>query len=318
MAPSSVSGSDLVASPLTLELDRVRLRIDPAKGAGIVGIEWRGRNGGWLSVVARNVPGEDPVASHASFTMAPWCNRVRNAVFAWDGRRVALKADPRDGNAIHGDVRKRPFELLDRSPVSARLRLDTRRFNDFNFPWPFTLETRFEVGEASVLMELALANVGDEPFPCGVGIHPYFPRFQTPGPVGARLMAPVGARFPSERCMPIAPARRDARCRWLSEDGKGLPSFYFMDSFTGYQNVCVVEWPASRVTMTSSENHRHMVFYAPTNDKGMPEPFFAVEPMTIAADGFNLLAQGERENGVTVLKPGEVLKTWYRFEIEDR
>jgi galactose mutarotase-like enzyme len=50
----------------------------------------------------------------------------------------------------------------------------------------------------------------------------------------------------------------------------------------------------------------------------VPEPFFAVEPMTIAADGFNLLAKGERENGVTVLKPGEVLKTWYRFEIEDR
>lgn len=308
-----------MAAPLVLELDRVRLRVDHTRGAGIVDAHWRagGKGNEWLPIIARGVPGEDPVANHASFIMAPWCNRVRDAVFGWNGRRIALKADPRDGTAIHGDVRKRAFELLDRSPISARLMFDSRAFSDVNFPWPFKLETRFEVGEASIRMDLTLTNAADEPFPCGVGIHPYFPRKQGPGPVGARLIAPVGGRFPSERCMPIAPSRRDARCRWLSE-AHALPSFYFMDSFTGYDNVCVVEWPRSRVTMTSSENHRHMVFYAPTDGRGMVEPFFAVEPMTIAADGFNLLARGSKESGVTVLKPGEVLKTWYRFEMEDR
>lgn len=306
-------------TPLTLELDRVRLRVDQRRGAGVVDAHWRGRDGVWLPVVARNVPGEDPITRHASFIMAPWCNRVRDAEFVWDGRRVALRADPRDGTAIHGDVRNRPFELVDRSPVSARLRLDSRDFAGVNFPWPFRLEARFEVSRTGFRLDLALQNVGDDPsgFPCGVGIHPYFPRFQTPGPVGARLIAPVGARFPSERCMPVGPARRDARCRRLGV-ARALPHFYFMDSFTGYENACIVEWPRSRVTMTSSENHRHMVFFAPTNARGMPEPFFAVEPMTIAADGFNLLARGEKESGVTALKPGELLRTWYGFEMEDR
>lgn len=302
--------------PLVLELDRVRLRVDHRKGGGIVDAHWR-QGERWLPVIARGVRGEDPVANPSSFIMAPWCNRVRDAVFTWNNRRIALRADPRDGTAMHGDVRKRPFELLDRSPVSARLRFDSRAFADVNFPWPFAVETRFEVGASSITQEVTVTNTGDEAFPCGVGIHPYFPRVQAGEPVGARLIAPVGGRFPSDRCMPIAPARRDARCRWLS-GARGLPSRYFMDSFTGYQNVCVVEWARTRLTMTSSENHRHMVFFAPTRPGGATEPYFAVEPMTIAADGFNLLARGERESGVTVLKPGEALKTWYRFEVEDR
>ena len=302
--------------PLVLELDRLRLRVDHRRGAGIVDAHWRGP-GGWLPVIDRNVPGEDPAANHASFIMAPWCNRVRDAVFSWNGRRVALRADPRDGSAMHGDVRKRPFDLLDRSPVSARLRFDSRSVRDANFPWPFSLETRFEVGGSSIVQEVALTNTGDEPFPCGVGLHPYFPRRQSSEPVGARLVAPVSARFPSERCMPTGPARRDARCRWLSAP-RSLPTAYFMDSFTGYENVAVIEWARTRLTMTSSENHAHMVFFAPTDARGMPEPFFAVEPMTIAADGFNLAARGWRDSGVTALAPGATLRTWYRFEIEDR
>jgi aldose 1-epimerase len=309
--PSTAAGA---VQPLVLELDRVRLRVDHRKGAGIVDAHWRGTDGAWLPVIGRNVPGEDPVANHASFVMAPWCNRVRDAVFSWGGRRIALRPDPRDGTAMHGDVRKRAFELLDRSPVSARLKLDSRAFGDVNFPWPFSLETRFEVGESWITQEVTLTNIGDEAFPCGVGLHPYFPRTQAGEPVGARVIAPVGARFPSDRCMPIGPARRDARCRWLSSP-RGLPSHYFMDSFTGYQNACVVEWARSRLTMTSSENHNHMVFFAPTKANGAVEPFFAVEPMTISADGFNLPA---REGGLTALKPGGSLKTWYRFEVEDR
>lgn len=304
------------AGPMVLELDRVRLRVDHRKGGGIVDAHWL-RDGAWLPVIARSVPGEDPTVNQASFIMAPWCNRVRDAVFSWNGRRIAMRPDPRDGTAMHGDVRKRAFEVLDRSPVSARLRFDSRSFPDVNFPWPFAVETRFEVGGASITQEVTLTNTSDEPFPCGVGLHPYFPRRQGAEPVGARVIAPVAARFPSERCMPTGPARRDARCRWLSGSGRGhgLPSAYFMDSYTGYENVCVVEWARSRLTMTSSNNHSHLVFFAPTNARGIAEPYFAVEPMTICADGFNMPA---RESGVTVLAPGASLKTWYRFEAEDR
>jgi aldose 1-epimerase len=37
-------------------------------------------------------------------------------------------------------------------------------------------------------------------------------------------------------------------------------------------------------------------------------PFVAVEPMTNANDGFNLLAQGIEGSGVFVLEPGETVR----------
>ncbi|MDP1663291.1 MAG: hypothetical protein Q8L55_15365 [Phycisphaerales bacterium] len=313
MTPAQATSETAV--PMVLELDRLRLRVDHRKGGGIVDAHWQ-RDGAWLPLIARAVHGEDPTVNQASFIMAPWCNRVRDAVFPWNGRRIALRPDPRDGTAMHGDVRRRAFEVLDRSPVSARLRFDSRSPspNGVNFPWPFALETRFEIGEASITQEVTLTNAGEEPFPCGVGLHPYFPRRQGGEAAVARVIAPVGARYPTERCMPIGPARRDARCRWLCSPRR-VPHHLFMDCYSGYQNVCVIEWARTRLTMTSSENHSHMVFFAPTNARGQPEPYFAVEPMTICADGFNMPA---RESGVTVLAPGASLKTWYRFEVEDR
>ncbi len=301
--------------PMVLESCRVRLRVDHRKGGGIVDAHWQ-QGGVWLPLIARGVSGEDPTVNQASFIMAPWCNRIRDAVFAWNGRRIALRPDPRDGTAMHGDVRRRAFEVLDRSPVSVRLLFDSRSLapGEVNFPWPFTLQTRFEVGESSVMQEVTLTNAGDEPFPCGVGLHPYFPRRQAGEAAVARVIAPVGSRYPTERCMPIGPARRDARCRWLNS-ARRLPFESFMDCYSGYENVCVVEWARTRLTMTSSENHSHMVFFAPTNARGQSEPYFAVEPMTICADGFNMPA---RQSGVTVLAPGASLNTWYRFEVEDR
>jgi aldose 1-epimerase len=45
--------------------------------------------------------------------------------------------------------------------------------------------------------------------------------------------------------------------------------------------------------------YSHVVLYMPQN-----QPYIALEPVTNANDGFNLLAQGEVDHGVFVLAPG--------------
>lgn len=218
---------------------------------------------------------------------------------------------------MHGDVRKRPWRILDRSPVSALLSFDSRDFADVNFPWAFTMRARFEVDDAGLSMEVSLTNESEEPFPCGIGIHPYFPREQTPTTKHVLVRAACDGRFPSERCMPTGPARHDSVSKRLCEM-LPIAAGYQMDSLTGYQQRCEIEWPTgSRLVMTSSGNHGQMVFFAPTDERGREMPFFAVEPMTISADGFNMLSRGEPHdhNGVTILTPGETLKTRHRFEM---
>ena len=59
-----------------------------------------------------------------------------------------------------------------------------------------------------------------------------------------------------------------------------------------------------------AEPFRHLVLYVPAG-----EPFFAVEPVSNANDGFNLLARGVADSGVRVLAPGETLGGTVRIAV---
>lgn len=314
----------------------LRARVDQARGAGLIDLLACDTAGAWRPVVARGVPGEDARASPACFFMVPWCNRVRDADFVWRGRRVALRPDGREPHAMHGDVRKRPWTIVDRTPVSASLRFDSVESGrgdagPVNFPWAFGCVARYELAARerglAIRIELVISSRADEPFPVGAGIHPYFPRVQrVVGGVGGvggigevKLAAPVRARFPSESCMPTGPAKRDALARRFDALAP-LVRGAQMDSYCGYRGVCVLEWPGCRVTMTSSPEHGQMVYFAPHQRSAAgvdgPSPFVAVEPMTVAADGFNMMARGESDHGVVVLEPGASLSLWHELLVE--
>ena len=72
-------------------------------------------------------------------------------------------------------------------------------------------------------------------------------------------------------------------------------------------------WPGSGVKarIQADPGMEHVIVYSPEG-----ENFFAVEPVTNANDGINLLAQGITNCGVVVLKPGEALKTGFQIVIE--
>jgi aldose 1-epimerase len=63
-----------------------------------------------------------------------------------------------------------------------------------------------------------------------------------------------------------------------------------------------LEWPASgvAVSLRADDVFSHTVFYVPLRKR-----YFAVEPVTHANDGFNLMAAGVDGHGVFVLGPGE-------------
>jgi aldose 1-epimerase len=64
------------------------------------------------------------------------------------------------------------------------------------------------------------------------------------------------------------------------------------------------------VEMTSDALYRHQLLFAPSG-----EPFYALEPMTNASDGFNLFARGLGDSGVFVLAPGESIAADVRFTL---
>jgi aldose 1-epimerase len=316
---------DSMTQLITLETGALRASFLPAAGASLVSFELR-RGGEWLPLM-RPTPPEAVAALNpslmASFNLAPWSNRILGARFIFQGRPHALRPNTPQGFAIHGDVVRRPWRVVAQAPGSAACALDTRDFADFNFPFPFTAEIRYALGEDTFDTTLTLANTGAGPMPAGFGFHPYFNRSFGAGPADeAHLQLAAGCvyqpvagmaarRIPVDDASPdspTAPVPPDMDFSLLSPAG----ARDIDHCFGGWDGRATIAYPSSGVSLEFECDpvFGHVVVYTPPG-----KPFFAVEPVTHANDGFNLFAAGLPGTGVRVLEPGEPLSGRFRIRV---
>ncbi|GMV26764.1 MAG: hypothetical protein AMXMBFR58_27950 [Phycisphaerae bacterium] len=295
-----------------LENDLLRAEIDHGVGASLTDLAIKGPRGHWWPLLRRSpaiiTRGEDS----ACYLLAPWSNRIDGGVFSFRGEKITVRTNWPDGTAIHGDVRNRPWRILDRSPLSARLRIDSRDHPDMNWPWSFCAQVRYEVSGGSLVCDLTITNAGEKPMPAGGGFHPFFNRVLWDVADDPVVRAAVTGRYPCERVMVVGPATREKVTELLVAGGPlRQPLDDIFDCPTGEASI---QWPASGVTarFTSSEVFKHLVVFCPIRESGSPFPFFCVEPVSMVNNGFNLAERGVISNhGVRVLDPGEsVAMSW--------
>lgn len=301
---------------IAIESDSVRIEIDHLVGASLAAYETRDPRGRWHPVMRPTSAEEHRPGRFSSFLMAPWCNRIAAATLRSGGREFALRATGADGSAQHGDVRGRPWQILDRSPVSARLGFDSAAHADVNFPWRFRAEVRYELAGDALTSDLHVQNTGDAPIPVGCGHHPYFQRRLWHDGDELELHAPVGGRYPLRLALPVAPARPDSLSEWLCAGGP-FPSGALDEVFAGFAGRAVLTWPASnvRVVMEATPELGHLVVYAPVENGG-PAPFVAVEPVSNVNNGFNLASAGWAGTGTVVVDPAASLRTRLVLRLE--
>jgi aldose 1-epimerase len=308
---------------ITMQNERLRLTVDTNLGAGITDFSVLGPAKFQHPLMRRAAPEETNPSALSSFLLAPWCNRVGGARFTFEGKEVVLRASGSDGSAMHGDVRSRRFAILDRSPYSARLEFDSRRAENVNWPWPFVVQVRYEVGAASVSVDLNVTNAGASPMPAGCGHHPYFPRRLWDDRDVLELRAPVAGRYPLVKALPTGPAQADELTKRLATR-QAFPAESLDDVFGGFGGEAELRWPASGVslTMKCSANFGHLVLYSPFVDAKRPSPlsFVAVEPVTQVNNALNISgagggAGGGVGGGTVVLQPGETLRTRVDFHV---
>lgn len=296
--------------PAELHNDRLRLACDAEQGAGVLAFDTR-VDGRWLPLMpdARH---SDCGLACASFLMVPYSNRIANGAFTFAGRSYQL--DNAAGHAIHGDTRKRPWQVAEQSAHALQCTFSSAEHDRVNWPWPFDAQARYELRDGSLHMGLTLTNRGDTAMPAGFGWHPYFSRSLTRDDEPVLLQfALEGAypdahdtRIPSGPLAPLAAHQDFGRERSLEPDN-------FLDSccygFTGGH----VAWPDSgvRLRFAPPPTCRHLVLYNPSG-----KPYFAVEPVTNANNGANLLAAGDPTAGTVVLDPGASLESGCVLHVE--
>jgi aldose 1-epimerase len=232
-----------------------------------------------------------------SYVMAPWGNRLAAGPVEIGRRVVDLTSNFRDGTAIHGQVYLRPWEQRSEREFAVRAGGD-------GWPWPYEARLLVEIEATTLRLGLSLLNLGDEPMPAGLGLHPWFRR-PLELSIAAQRVYPDNLDAPS-RPEPVAgegdlralgPVRDDLDATWAE---LGDPPVR-------------LRWPApgiAAILSATTTGTLHVVAASPAEVDAV-----AVEPATNAPQGLRRLLKGE-PGGLAWLAPAETfrLDTTISFE----
>lgn len=108
----------------------------------------------------------------AGCVLVPWPNRVAGATWRLDDTPQHLEpTESARGNAIHGLVRKAPWEVAERTEHAVTLRVDVDGAEGWPFPFGTTITYALDDGGLTVVH--GVQNRGERDMPFGVGTHPY-------------------------------------------------------------------------------------------------------------------------------------------------
>ncbi len=315
LAAATIAPPATPTQVIRLENEHLTVIVLPELGAGLASVEYKHPSRGAIALMRQAPVNPTWFNDLSCYLLAPWSNRVANASFMFGGKQHQLLADWKDATAIHGLVKDKPWAVLDRSPVSARLRYVSMAGP--HWPWSYLAHARYELQRDSLLASVTITNTDADPFPAGAGFHPFWVRqLRDPHrqPLGERalLKANVTRRYVCKKMIPTGETVADEACAQLAR-GVPIDSLELDDVFIG--GGARIAWPGSGLELifTASPNAGHTVVYSPPKAHTLAE-FFCVEPVTMVNDGFNLLSRGESQTGVVTVAPGETMKLEWRIE----
>ncbi|NWF68023.1 MAG: aldose epimerase [Chloroflexi bacterium] len=263
------------------------------------------RGGGWVDFL-RPTPTADYATSAkcASYVLLPWSNRLRAAKFRFLDKEYTLQVNYKDGTAIHGVAKDYAWRVDHAEPQRLRLSFRSDEHNDVNFPFRFSGVQEFTLEGGTFSLYTSVKNEDARPMPAGFGHHPYFVRKMGADPARLEIPCPLvyelEDNLPSAGPVPLTEERLDFRqMKTLAPENYKL---LIDDLFTGHTPEQPVRFAYgdTEIHLRAGALYKHIVLYAPAD-----KPFFALEPVTNANDGFNLHAQGISAANVFVLQPGE-------------
>jgi aldose 1-epimerase len=111
---------------------------------------------------------------HPSALLSPWVNRIRNGNYSFEGRNYQLHINENNlGNAIHGLLARRPFEVI-LSDFKAEL-LYEYLGDEKGFPFSFNMQLTYAfTNDNKFEIRFFAQNTGTGNMPFACGWHPYF------------------------------------------------------------------------------------------------------------------------------------------------
>ncbi len=284
----------LAAGPLELVLA-------PSIGGSIRSFDWL-EDGSKINIL-RSVPKEAAaVLDMASFPLVPFSNRIRNGSFDFRGRRVTLAPNMAgDPSPLHGQGWLAPWKMLRSNSCSIELQY---AHEPDEWPWRYQARQLFDLEPGGLTLQISCRNLSEEPMPCGLGLHPYFPCT-----ADTRLDTKVSHAWTiDDKVLPVekvpATGRFDLADRLVC--GQGLDH-----GFGGWGGSTTISDPALPFTIAMSAPDAHFFqLYSPAAGG-----LFVAEPVSHANAALNEPEEAWAGLGLRVLEPGEEMSLTMRLEI---
>lgn len=299
------------SQPVILENASWQTGILPGTGASIAfGRVKRGSE--WVDVLRPTDESDyDNSSNCSSFIMLPWCNRIKSGLLNFHGKVYPMRTTKDDGTARHGDVRGRAWHVDANSSTHIRMSIRSADVENMNWPFQFSAWAEYKLEGNDFIWTLALKNEDTQPMPGGFGHHPYFVRpVDAPAP---EVQIPCDQYFELTNYMatggpvPISDRVDFRQMRTLTADELN-------DLLTGREGnqPTLIRYADKGIelAMQADDTFEHILIFAPAR-----KPYFAVEPMSNASDGFNLFENGMPGSGVFVLEPGEERVATVRWSV---
>ena len=292
-----MAAGELVA----MAVGNLRLELSPSIGGAISAFRWVEGKASRPILRESHSPLEKAVDA-ASFPLVPYVNRIRDGRFTFRGREVRIAPNMAgDPSPLHGQGWLNPWQVERSDEVSAAL---AYRHEAGEWPWRYDARQEFALDKRGLTATLTCRNLADEPMPCGLGQHPYFPC----GPETRLDTAVKDAWTIDDKVLPVekvpANGRYDLRKRLVC--GQGLDNGFGRWDGLAWMND--PSWPYE--LHLSSPDAGFFQLYSPGTGG-----IFVAEPVTHANGALNAPEEQWPELGMRVLEPGEAMSLRMRLDV---
>lgn len=295
-------------SIIPLENDFVEVGIAPEIGASIAYFKTKGHDPfDVMRPASSTAIAKKEAVNMAMFPMLPYTNHIKGGKFTyWGITRIVPANHPSEHDPIHGDGWKAKWNV-DKKTKNAVTLSYAHDKNSRGFPFSYNAKVTYTLEGRTLKVEMFLENTSILPMPCGVGVHPFFPKMP-----GTKLTFETKNVWYHENDPIDRPYKTPAE--WSFEGGKELNDAIFDTCFGGFGGKAAIVWPKAKkeLDISTDIDFGHVVLYAPYRKN-----FFCLEPSTMANNAFNLASEGVIGSGIKSLGPKESMTAAIEFTIKD-
>ncbi|MEM7776114.1 MAG: aldose 1-epimerase [Pseudomonadota bacterium] len=282
------------------------LAVTPEIGAGLAWLKTRDGNGTdwhWL----RQTPSANRPTPRdlGLFLLAPFSNRIANARFRLRDRDIQLSANfPPEHHAIHGVAWSSAWQLDSKTERVMQLSLvcDDHPV----WPWQMRMEVAYELDETGLSIRLGVTNLDSTKMPCGLGIHPYFPRTD-----GVSVFTQAAAIVRNDDQMVPTGLDKDHSALNTLRDGHPLPVGLDNGLFQ-WSGSATIHWPepGRSLRLEVVPTYKWAVVFTPRNAL-----YFCFEPVSHQTNAHNGALPGVDDTGLIWLRPRESQSATFRLDL---